>query len=233
MGHRASPAIADIVIYYLEEKILAKAGCNVFKWLRFRDDIFALYIGSEAEARGFLDKANQLHPTLKFKNEISQNTGTFLDTTVFKGTRFRSENILDFKPYTKPSEKFQYIHRQSANPKAVFKCLIKGELIRFVRTSTNRVDYMKRAVLFREKLLVKGYSIKEYEHAFSQVDHSLRQTYLLEKERKSVKDNPLVFTTTYNPHLRGYYTALTHSWKYIEDNDILQKVFPCKPILSF
>ena len=233
MGHRASPAIADIVIYYLEERILAQAGANLFKWLRFRDDVFALYTGSEAEARRFLDAANKMHPTLKFKYEISEETGTFLDTTVFKGSRFGLENVLDFKPYTKPSEKFQYIHRQSAHPKAVFKGLIKGELIRFVRTSTNKEDYINRALVFQEKLLIRGYSSQEFEHALAQVDHNLRQEYLLEKEKSSIKNTPLVFTTTYNPHLRGYSSALTHSWKYIEENKILKRVFPNKPILAF
>ena len=109
MDHKASPAICDIVIYYLEEHILSLADGKIFEWLRFRDDVFALYTGNEHEATAFLNMANQLHPTLKFKYEISRTCGTFLDTIVFKGKRFEKENILDFKPYVKPSEKFQYI----------------------------------------------------------------------------------------------------------------------------
>ena len=65
MGHKASPAICDIVIYYLEERILKLAGENMFKWLRFRDDVFALYVGCETEAIRFLNEANKMHPTLK------------------------------------------------------------------------------------------------------------------------------------------------------------------------
>ena len=171
MGHKASPAICDIVIYFLEERILAKAGSNMFKWLRFRDDVFVLYVGRGADARRFLDEANQMHPTLIFKYKISKETGTFLDTRVCKGKRLRSENILDFKPYTKPNEKFQNIHSQSAHPKAVFKGLIKGKLTRFVRTSTNREDYLNRTALFKEKMLLRSYSSHEFEQAFSQVDH--------------------------------------------------------------
>ena len=34
IGHKASPAICDIVIYYMEERILKLAGENMFKWLR-------------------------------------------------------------------------------------------------------------------------------------------------------------------------------------------------------
>ena len=115
----------------------------------------------------------------------------------------------------------------------MFKGLIKGELIRFVRTSTNNEDNLNRAAIFKEKLLVRGYSNHECEHAISQVDHGLRRTYLQEKTRLSIKDTPLVFTTTYNPHLRGYSTALTRSWRYIEEIEILKKVFPRKPILAF
>ena len=161
MGNIASPAICDIVIYYLEEHILSLAEGKIFAWLRYRDDVFAIYTGNEHEASTFLDMANLLHPTLKFKYDISHTCGTFLDTTVFKGKRFEKECILDFKPYVKPSEKFQYIHRQSSHPKAVLQGLIKGELICFVRTSTNKEDYESRAELFKQKLLLRGYSGSE------------------------------------------------------------------------
>ena len=119
------------------------------------------YTGSINEATCFLNQANEIHPTLKFKYNISETQGIFLDTFVFKGKRFQKENILDFKPYVKPSEAFQYIHRLSSHPKSVFSGLIKGELIRFVRTSTNKEDYINRSNLFRENLLLRGYSTEE------------------------------------------------------------------------
>ena len=91
----------------------------MFKWLRFRDDVFTLYVGCETKAISFLNEANEMHPTLKFKYKISHQQCIFLDTIVFKGHRFEIEIVLGFKPYTKPSEKFQYTHRHSAHPRAV------------------------------------------------------------------------------------------------------------------
>ena len=173
-----------------------------------------------------------MHPTLKFKYEISEDAGTFLDTTVFKGRRFKSENKRDFKPYIKPSEKFQYIHRQSAHPKAVFKGLIKGELIRFVRTSTNNEYYLNRAAIFTEKLLVRGYLNHEFKHAFSQVDHGLRQTYLQEKTRLSIKDTPLVLRPPITPSL-GLFHSLNTQLEIYRGKRNPKKVFPRKPILAF
>lgn len=233
MGHKASPAICDIVIYYLEERILTSAGGNIFKWLRFRDDVFAIYTGSEKEAASFLDIANQMHPTLKFKYDISHTHGIFLDTVVFKGKRFEKENILDFKPYVKPSEKFQYIHRQSSHPRSVFIGLIKGELMRFVRTATNLEDYLERAELFRQKLLLRGYSAQEFNKASEQVHHHQRNIYLKGKNKEQKKQTPLVFTTTYNPHLRGFHKAIMKNWEIVKNSELLNKIFPDKPIIAF
>ena len=51
--------------------------------------------------------------------EISENEITFLDTTVFKGERFKEKSILDIKTHYnsyKPSETFQYTHFTSCHP---------------------------------------------------------------------------------------------------------------------
>lgn len=232
MGHIASPNICDIVIYYLEKQMLKLANNKVLCWLRFRDDVICIYTGTEAEAIYFLDTANKIHSTLKYKYEISSSQGIFLDTIIFKGHRFQTENILDFKPYVKPSESFQYIHRSSSHPKAVFTGLIKGELIRFVRTSTNRCDYLQRATLFKEKLLLRGYMESEFINAFAQVEHDKRQLYL---NNEKIKDKifPLVCVTTYNPHVDNLQKSLLHHWDIIENNQTLKQIFPSRPMIAY
>ena len=65
-------------------------------------------------------EANNFHPKIKFTAEISENREiTFLDTTVFKGERFKEKSILDIKTHYnsyKPSETFQYTHFTSCHP---------------------------------------------------------------------------------------------------------------------
>lgn len=232
MGHRASPSVSDIVIFYLEETFFKFSYGKLLKWLRFRDDVIALFNGTVEEAEFFLNQANKVHNTLKFKYQISHTEGIFLDTIIFKGKRFQKENILDFKPYTKPSEAFQYIHRSSSHPESVFLGLIKGELIRFVRTSTNYEDYIKRAELFREKLLLRDYQPCMYDTAFRQVDHDMRQEYLKEKD-KTNQNYPLVFVTPYNPHVGNLKKTLIKHWDIIENSASLRNVFPAKPLMAF
>ncbi len=182
MGVKVSPELCDITIFHMEKELLKSCENDMFLWKRYRDDVFAIWTGSIERAHAFFTHANSLHETLKFEYNISSENANFLDTTVFKGTRFASEGILDFKPYVKPSETFQYLHRTSAHPPSVFTGLIKGELIRFVRTSTNLSDYVARSTLFKCKLLLRGYSEIEFEDAFKQVDHSSRNAYLREKK---------------------------------------------------
>lgn len=232
MGIKCSPEVSDIVIYYLEKEMLKLANNKVLKWLRFRDDVFALFVGSKREAELFLNRANTIHRTLKFKYEISGEKGVFLDTIIFKGKRFSTEQILDFKPYIKPSEAFQYLHRTSSHPKSVFIGLIKGELIRFVRTSTNYEDFMAREDLFKEKLLLRGFSENEFQAAFNQVSHNNRNLYLEEK-KKEKEQYPLVFVTPYNPHVRGLTKALNENWSQIEKCEKLKAIFKTRPMIAY
>ena len=79
---------------------------------------------TEQEVTDFISGANNVHPTIKFTAEISQNNTTFLDTTVYKGDRFAKESILDVRTHFKPTETFQYTHYRSCHPPGVVKGFI-------------------------------------------------------------------------------------------------------------
>ena len=79
---------------------------------------------------------------------------------------------------------------------------------------------------------LRGYSESEFNNAFKQVNHQHRAKYLEEKEKNLNKKAPLVFTTTYNPHVSGFRRALLKNWEIIGDSEYLKTVFPDKPILA-
>ena len=114
----------------------------------------------------------------------------------------------------------------------MFVGIIKGELTRFVRTSTNLSDYIKRASLFKEKLLLRGYGESEFEYAFSQVNHGDRQLYLNMTKRKDLTP-PLVCVTKYNPHLQFLRKALVENWDIIENSSTLKQIFQNKPMIAY
>ena len=50
-------------------------------------------------------------------------------------------NILDTKTFQKQLNLYQYLHFTSNHPKNVFKALIRGECIRYIRTNSTQESY--------------------------------------------------------------------------------------------
>ena len=117
----------------------------------------------------FIEQANKHHPTIKFTAEISDTETTFLDTSIYKGERFRSNSVLDVRTHFKPTETFQYTHFSSCHPLGVKKGFIKGEALRLLRTNSSKNIFEEKIQNFKSRLrekeaiprtLFKGPSLK-------------------------------------------------------------------------
>ena len=128
MGTKMAAAFANIFMAKTEKDILRKSSIKSIFWKRFIDDVISVWDTSRNKIEEFLQKANNLHPTIKFTAEISETETTFLDTKVYKGVRFNKDSILDVRTHFKPTETFQYTNFfYSWHPSGVTKGFIKGE----------------------------------------------------------------------------------------------------------
>ncbi len=187
MGSRASVSGSDIVVHHFEKQLIQKYNKQLLIFLRFRDDVFGIFDGSLSECQQFMDDANSLHPKLRFNFDVSQEKVSFLDVDIFKGPRFKDQGILDFATHFKPTNKFQYIHRDSCHPPGVFKGLIKGELLRYARNTSDPTLYNSQVEDFRKRLINRGYSSKEFDLQRDKVPHEKRHEFLQYKEKKWVQ----------------------------------------------
>lgn len=55
---------------------------KLWVWLKYIDDIFFIWLGSEEELNGFLVRLNELSPNLRFTYEKSDKEMDFLDIIV-------------------------------------------------------------------------------------------------------------------------------------------------------
>ena len=55
-----------------------------FKFLRFNDDLFIIWTGSEHELLDFMSDLNKKHSSIKFEFKYSQTKIEFLDVLVYK-----------------------------------------------------------------------------------------------------------------------------------------------------
>ena len=106
--------------------------------MRYWDDIQVVYNGNIEAFKTLIHTMNRMHPTLNFTYEASETQITYLDLTIFKGSRFRESGILDTKVYTKPTEMYQYLEKSSAHPRHVFNAFIKGETLDMQETQTKK-----------------------------------------------------------------------------------------------
>ena len=120
---------------------------------------------------------------------------TFLDTQVYKGTRFQESGILDIKLYIKPTNTFQYLHRTSAHNKSVFKGFIKGECIRHARYTSDCTILLERLQEFQTHLTKRGYSIFEIQpivHEISTTDRNELLKRQINKRKSKTIPNVMV-----------------------------------------
>ena len=119
MGTKMAVAFANIFMSAVETAILSQSSTKPLEWKRYIDDVFSLWDTNREEIDKFIEHANRHHATIKFTAEISDKETTFLATCVYKGERFKKENILHVRSHFKPTETFQYTHYSSCHPPGV------------------------------------------------------------------------------------------------------------------
>lgn len=158
MGKKFAPAYADIFMASWETAALEKCSLKPLHYYRYLDDIWGIWTHSKNEFETFLNILNNHNPSIKLKATTNKYKVDFLDTTTFKGPKFKSENKLDIKIYFKDTDTHALLHMSSFHPKHTFAGLIKSQLLRFHRICTQRDDFVKATKVLFAALSSRGYS---------------------------------------------------------------------------
>ena len=231
MGTKMAVAFANIFMAAIETQILSQSAIKPLVWKRYIDDIFSLWDHTEQEVTEFISGANNVHPTIKFTAEISQNNATFLDTTIYKGDRFAKESILDVRTHFKPTETFQYTHYRSCHPPGVVKGFIKGETLRLLRTNSSKATFEENVARFKLNLKSRGYPGDIVKKTISSVLFKDRQSALQPKQKANKQILP--FVTQYNPSLLKLKKILMQHWHLIQNQPLLKGIFTEPPTISY
>ena len=226
MGTKVAVAFSNIFIAKIEEQILERSQLKPLDWKRFIDDIASIWEATIQEVEEFIKEANRFHPTIRFTAEIS----TFLDTTLFKGARFKQQSILDIKTHFKPTEKFQYTHFRSSYPPNVKKGFAKGETLRLLRTCSSKEDFESNKSNFQTRLINRGYPESKTTIELASVDFETRSAALRPKPKANKQILP--FVTTFNPAAPNIKSIIMDLWYLIQNQPKLNAIFPKPPIIS-
>jgi hypothetical protein len=117
----------------LEERTQRKSeievGIKPLQWVRFVDDGFGVWKGSEREFLNFMRRCNEDDPRIKITFEICRDEAVFLDIKVLR----QQGGVLRTTLYTKPTDRQRYLHMDSDHPNHTKKGIAKGQLKRLKR----------------------------------------------------------------------------------------------------
>lgn len=234
MGSKCSGEICDIRAFEVLNEILRKfTHRHKIAFIgRYRDDFFLVYQGKENEIHDFFNLANTHHQLLKFTYEISDTEMTFLDTTVYKGTRFKNNGILDIKSYIKPTNTHQYLDRSSMHNPSVFSGIIRGESVRHCRNNSDKSHLQLHINNFKQYLLQRGYKDREINENI-QHGTSKDRKELLRFTPKNINGIPLVYITKYHFAIRGLGKILRKYFKKILKNEKCKRIFTSPPMIAY
>ena len=129
MGTRMASSYANIFMEYVEMQVIDISPKKPTLWLRFIDDIFMIWGHGKQALEDFKYLANNIHPTIKFSFNSSEQEIPFIDTIIYRG----DNNHILTRLYHKPTDNKQYLHYNSAHPWKQKRSVPYGLLIRCKR----------------------------------------------------------------------------------------------------
>ena len=232
MGTKMAPAYANLFMGRLEPQLISHAAKHIHTWKRFIDDIFIIWTGTTEEFEQFMIHLNQIHPTIKFTHEVSENELTFLDITLYKGDRFKSTNTLDLKTHIKETNKQLYVHSKSYHPPATIKAIAKGETKRYLRTNSNETNFNETTLKLVHKLKQRGYKHNQIINHIKDISFNDR-IEALKRKNKAKQTDKLVFVTHYTDDINRIKGIFRKHWKLIKNNTLLNHIFPSPPVIAY
>ena len=160
MGKKFAPSYANIFMAHWETEAFKKCYQIPEVYFRFLDDGFIIWNHGREQFDTFFEILNSHHPNIRLTARIEKLSIDFLDVTVFKGRLLHERNRLDTKVYFKPTDTHQLLHKASFHPKHTFRGILKSQIIRFKRISSQNSDFNEACSIVFKSLRTRGYSAR-------------------------------------------------------------------------
>ena len=244
IGTKCAPNVADIFMAIIDSKIHQTAetfGLSLITFLRrFLDDIMMIWTGTITQLHLFINKINEIHPSIKFtlshtkppdNNECdceSSNSIPFLDTKLSI-----KDNKICSDLYRKPTDKNQYLLPQSCHPPHCTDNIPFSLALRIVRICSEPESRDLRLSELKEMLLARNYKTNIINNAISRA-LDIPRSEAIKRVVKNKKPNRPVFVITYDPRLPSVSKIVQKHYRTMVASDPhLKEVFPEPPLIAY
>ena len=109
--------------------------------------------------------------------------------------------MLDTKLFVKSTNPQQFLHFSSCHPAHTFPTIIKGELLRALRCTSDKSVYVEIAEHLLTKFMDRGYPKHLFMQVASTISFDQRSRLLQRKDREPLQQSTTIFCATHHPEL--------------------------------
>ena len=144
-GTPAAVSISQIYMFWLEKPLLEKYKTFIVLYERFIDDINLIWNGPRVILDQFKKEFDEIDKSGRIKEKwvTSCTESTFLDLVIYKPDDISSSRRLKTRTYQKPLNVYAYIPSKSFHASHTKKAFIRGELIRYIKNSSEYKDFRR------------------------------------------------------------------------------------------
>ncbi|XP_073510776.1 uncharacterized protein [Phyllobates terribilis] len=190
MGVAFAPSYANLIRGLWEREIFLfnpkKNIDKVLLWLRFIDDIFVIWQGSEEDLRSFIDDLNKNSQNIILSSKYDQVSMDFLDLSIYNG----KDNTLQTQVYRKPTAVNSLLFADSSHPKPLVNNIPTGEFVRIRRNCSEEETFHEQSKELFQRFRQRGYSRRVLLKAYRRACNTSRIDLL--KPRLGHQDNQQV-----------------------------------------
>lgn len=227
MGTKMAPSYANIFMGVLEHELLENAEIQPSIWVRFIDDIFAIYRGSEDEIRSHINYLNQFHNTIKFTSCIDRDQIDFLDVTVYR----KPDNTIGTRLYTKPTNTGQYLNASSFHPHHQIESIAYSQALRLRLICSDVKDFDTSSKLLLKNLTLCGHNHHKTKAAIIKAKAVERETLLNPPTKPHKKIIP--FIVTHTPDNRSIPYTLKQATSLLRPTPVNRRFLENRLIVAF
>ena len=230
MGSPMAPTYANIFMAMLERKLLNQAPQDLIpiEWIRFIDDIFAIWTHGLDKLKTFLTYMNNMHPTIEFDYTYSEKSVNFLYITIYINSTGKLESDL----YIRHTDRTLLLHQNSFHPQSCKNAIIYSQALRYRRTITENQKLEQRLNHLLITLIHRGYKDDTITTAFNKALCYTQNELLHKNKIKETKNNP-VFSIQFNDNTKYITQILRKHWHIIEQDPTLRILWPEQPIVAY
>ena len=212
-----------IYMHVFECQAISAHHLKPYLWLRFIDDIFAIWTHGEQKLLDFVTYLNAIHPSMKFTVNYSPVKVHFLDVEVSVSAGDICTDL-----YVKPTDTHQYLLASSCHPNHIKSSIAYSQALRILSICSSFETAKRRCMELENYLILRGHSKRKVRTSINKALYPATVPRTI-----TTSSIPMPLIVTFHPGLPNIKDIMRELHPILSASPSLREIFPDPFMLSF